>query len=292
MTYVDALLSRASEVYAIEYFGIVIAVALLECVVPRRAADDTLRTRWAGNISIAIVDMVVIRWLFPILGIGWAVFCRERGWGLFNRFPGPGWAEFGLTLVGIDLATYAQHYLFHQIPLLWQLHRVHHTDQQYDFTTGLRFHPLEGVLSSAVLLGTVFALGAPPAAVFVSQLLAVAVSFAEHANIRIPSSLDRVVRILLVTPDMHRIHHSQNVREGQSNFANTLSCWDRLFGTYLDRPAAGHEHIVFGLTEFSERKYLTLPWMLVQPFLRVRGRANQTGLATSDVGPARPLKSG
>jgi sterol desaturase/sphingolipid hydroxylase (fatty acid hydroxylase superfamily) len=119
----------------------------------------------------------------------------------------------------------------------------------------------------------IFALGAPPAAVFISQLLAVAVSFIDHANLRIPPALDRIVRIFVVTPDMHRIHHSQNAREGQSNFANVLSCWDRVFGTYLDQPAAGHDHIVFGLAGFGERKYLTLPWMLVQPFVRASNGA-------------------
>ena len=278
----EAFLNRANEVYAVEYFGVIIALALLEWVVPRRPAGDTLRQRWIGNVGIAIVDTILVRSLFPIIGLGFAILCSERGWGLFNQFAVPRWAAFVLTIVALDLAYYAQHYLLHQIPVLWRLHQVHHSDQDYDFTTGLRFHPLESVFSTAVLLGAILALGAPPIAVLVFQLLSVGVSFVEHANLRIPSSLDRVLRMFVVTPDMHRIHHSQNMREGQSNFATTFSWWDRLFGTYVDQPAAGHEGIAFGLAQFPERKHLTLPWMLAQPFLRAPGRPASVGSTLAD----------
>ena len=273
---------EASELYAVEYFGVIIALAMLEWVVPRRAAGDTLRQRWTGNVGIAIVDTIVIRVLFPMTGFAWALFCSERGWGLLNQFAVPWWAGLAVTVVTIDLAVYTQHYLFHRVPVLWKVHSVHHADQEYDFTTGLRFHPLEGVVSTLVLLGAIVALGAPAMAVLVWQLLSVAVSFVEHANVRIPSWLDRVLRIFVVTPDMHRIHHSQNVREGQSNFSSTFSWWDRLFGTYVDQPAAGHEGIAFGLAQFPERKHLTLPWMLAQPFLRAQDRPTSVSSTLAD----------
>jgi sterol desaturase/sphingolipid hydroxylase (fatty acid hydroxylase superfamily) len=278
----EAFLDLASEVYAVEYFGIIIALALLEWAVPRRVAGDTLRLRWTGHIGIAIVDTIVVRLIFPITGLAWAIFCGEHGWGLLNQFALPWWAGLAVTLVAIDLAIYTQHYLSHQIPVLWQVHSVHHADQDYDFTTGLRFHPLEGVVSTGVLLGVIFALGAPPMAVLVSRLLSMGVTFVEHANVRLPSWLDRVLRIFVVTPDMHRIHHSQNVREGQSNFANTFSWWDRLFGTYVDQPSAGHDGITFGLAEFQERKHLTLPWMLAQPFVRTPGRPTSVSSTLAD----------
>jgi sterol desaturase/sphingolipid hydroxylase (fatty acid hydroxylase superfamily) len=269
---VEAFLKNGSQLYAFVYFGGIIVVALLEAVMPRRAAGELLGVRWFGNFSLTIIGAVLVRALFPVVGVGWAVFCAERRLGLLNQVSWPGWVELGLTLVVIDFVYYIQHYLLHRIPVLWRLHRTHHSDLEYDFTTGVRFHPFESVYSTAALMGAILALGAPPVAVLASQLLAVAVALVEHANIRVPFSLDRVLRVVVVTPDMHRIHHSQDVREGESNFSNTFSWWDRLFGTYVDQPAAGHDGIVFGVAELSDRKHVTLPWMLVQPFLSAERR--------------------
>lgn len=264
----DALLKNGSQIYALVYFGGIIVVALLESVLPRRVAGATLGLRWFGNFSLMIIGAILVRALFPLAGVGWAVFCSERRLGLFNQVAWPWLVEFALTIVLIDLAYYLQHYLLHRVPMLWRMHRTHHTDQEYDFSTGVRFHPFEAVYTTTVVLAVILALGAPPAAVLVSQLLAVAGGFVEHANVRMPWWMDRALRVIVVTPDMHRIHHSQDIREGESNFANTFSFWDRLFGTYVDQPAAGHDGIVFGVAEFSERKHLTVPWMLAQPFLR------------------------
>ena len=277
----ETLLKNGSQVYAFVYFGAIVVVALLESVLPRRASGDALGLRWFGNFSLTIIGAIMVRALFPLAGVGWAVFCSERGLGLFNRVAWPGWVELTLTIVVIDLSFYVQHYLLHRVPALWRLHRTHHTDQEYDFTTGLRFHPFEMVGAAATMMGVVLALGAPPVAVLVSQLLSVAVAFVEHANVRIPWWMDRALRTVIVTPDMHRIHHSQDIREGQSNFANTFSWWDRLFGTYIDQPAAGHDGIVFGVSDFSERKHLTLPWMLAQPFLSSNRQGSAPGAATS-----------
>ena len=271
----ESLLRNGAQVYAFVYFGAIVVVALLEMVRPRRAPGDALRLRWFGNFSLTIIGALLVRGLFPLAGVGWAVFCDERGLGLFHQIAWPWWLELTLAVVIIDGVNYLQHYLLHRIPVLWRLHRTHHSDQEYDFTTGVRFHPFETVYSTVVLVVAIVVLGASPAAVLVSQTLTVALAFVEHANVRIPSWIDRIVRVVLVTPDMHRIHHSQDVREGESNFSNVFSWWDRLFGTYLDQPAAGHEGIVFGVAELSERKHLTLPGMLAQPFLRVKPQVLQ-----------------
>jgi sterol desaturase/sphingolipid hydroxylase (fatty acid hydroxylase superfamily) len=269
------MLKNGAQIYAFVYFGAIVVVALLEVVRPRRAIGGGLGVRWFGNFGLTIIGAVVVRMLFPLVGVGWALFCLERGLGLFNQVAWPAWAELTLTVVLLDAAIYGQHYLLHRIPVLWRMHRTHHSDHEYDFTTGVRFHPFETVFSTAVLMAAILGLGAPPAAVLVSQVLSVAIAFVEHANLRLPPVLDRTLRLVVVTPDMHRIHHSQDVHEGDSNFSNVFSWWDRLFGTYLDQPAAGHDGIVFGVAELSERKHLTLPGMLLQPFLPVSRRVTQ-----------------
>jgi sterol desaturase/sphingolipid hydroxylase (fatty acid hydroxylase superfamily) len=209
-----------------------------------------------------------------MVAVGWAAFCHTRGWGLFNQVAAPAWLAFLMTFFGLDLLYYAQHYVMHQVPVLWRLHRTHHTDQEFDFSTGLRFHPLEAIVTTAAIFAFITALGAPPAAVFVLQLLSLGVSFIDHANVRVSPSLDRVLRLVFVTPDMHRIHHSQNAREGQSNFSNVFSWWDRLFATYVHEPAAGAAGLTFGVEGFAHRKHIMLPWMLAQPFLREDDQAS------------------
>ena len=263
----DTFLSHASQAYAFSYFGVMIVIALLECVVPRRAPGDTLPLRWFGNVAITILDTLVVRALFPILGIAWAVFCHERGWGLFNWVAWPASVEFVMTVLALDLVLYGQHNLLHRVTILWRIHRTHHSDHDCDLTTGLRFHPLEMTFSTALLMGAMLVIGAPPAAVFVSQVLSTAITFIEHANVHVPASLDRFLRVVFVTPDMHRVHHSSASGESRSNFSTTFSWWDRLFGTYVDQPAAGQANVAFGTPGFEDRKHLMLPWMLAQPFL-------------------------
>jgi sterol desaturase/sphingolipid hydroxylase (fatty acid hydroxylase superfamily) len=215
--------------------------------------------------------------LFPVFGLGWALLCSDRHWGLFNQLSVPGWLAFSATLIALDVVAYAQHFVMHRVPLLWQLHLTHHTDQNYDFSTALRFHPLETMFTTTVPMGAIVVLGAPPIAVLVSQLLSLVVSFVEHANVHLPASLDRVLRFVVVTPDMHRIHHSREPRETQANFSSVFPWWDRIFGTYVDRPRAGHEDMAFGVNGFEARKHLTLPWMLAQPFLDAQGRIGRVG---------------
>jgi len=263
----EELLKYSSRLYALDYFGLIVVVSLVECIIPRRRAGDTLRLRWAGNLGLAILDTFVVRIIFPILGIGIATLAAGRGWGLFNQINFPLWFELVVTIVILDLSFYTQHYVFHRVPILWRLHRTHHTDQDFDFTTGLRFHPAEAILTTAAGLVVIVVLGAAQVAVLLSQLITLSVSFFEHANLKLPTSVDRILRLFLITPDMHRIHHSELARESMSNFGSVLPVWDRLFRTYLAEPAAGHDGIRFGLPEFQGRKHLTIPWMLAQPFL-------------------------
>lgn len=271
----EALLRNGAQAYAFTYFGVILVVALLEMVRPRRAPGEALRLRWFGNFSLTILGSVLVRVLFPVAGVGWAVFCEERGLGLLLHAVWPWWVELTLAVVFLDGIAYLQHVLLHRVPLLWRLHRTHHSDHEYDFTTGVRFHPFETVYSTAFLMAAVALIGASPAAVLIAQILSVALAFIEHGNVQIPAAADRVLRLVFVTPDMHRIHHSQDLREGESNFSNVFSWWDRLFGTYVDQPAAGHDGIVFGVTELSDRKHLTLPWMLAQPFLHLETPARR-----------------
>ena len=165
------------------------------------------------------------------------------------------------------MSHYVQHYLLHRVPILWRLHRTHHTDVEYDFSTGVRFHPFETIVATVTLMSVVAALGAPPAAVLISQVLTVVVDFVEHANVRLPASLDRTLRLVFVTPDMHRVHHSQERHEGNSNFSNMFSIWDRLFGTYVDQPAGRTRAHGVWRPRFTDRKHQRLHWMLAQPFL-------------------------
>jgi sterol desaturase/sphingolipid hydroxylase (fatty acid hydroxylase superfamily) len=267
----DDVLSRASDIHAIGYFGVLIAVLLVESVVPRRRPTGTLAVRWFGNIVLAVLDTVIVRAAFPVAALGLSVLCLERGWGLLNVVALPTSVEFLTTVVVLDFVVYVQHYLLHRIGFLWRLHRAHHTDPDFDLTTGLRFHPLESIYATSMTLLAVLGLGAPPLAVLAWQVLSMAHNFLEHANIRIPSGIDNTLRRLLVTPEMHRIHHSAAPGESRANFANMFSFWDRFFGTYLAQPAAGHDRMVFGLEEFAHPKHLKVHWILAQPFLGDRG---------------------
>jgi sterol desaturase/sphingolipid hydroxylase (fatty acid hydroxylase superfamily) len=272
----DEFLRSASQIYAAVYFGVIILVSFLEGIFPRRKETNSRGLRWFGNFGISIFGTIAARLAFPLAGVAWAIYCAERGWGVFNRLPVPFALSFVLTLVLLDLQAYSQHSLFHGLPLLWRLHRAHHTDHDCDFSTGARFHPLETILTTLFGLVVIAALGAPPVAVLVAQLVSTAVGFAEHANVRLPASLDRALRLLLVTPDMHRIHHSQEVGESRRNLGGTFTWWDRLFGTYVDSPVRGQDGIVFGVEGFRDRKHLSLAWMLAQPFLRNDGRLRST----------------
>ena len=263
----DAVLKQLSAIYTATFFGLIIVLAVAEWLAPRRVSAAAEGLRLASNFGISLLNNLVVRAGFPLAGIAWAALCAQRGWGLFAHTTWSAPVEFIATIVALDLLLYVRHYLLHRVPLLWRLHRTHHSDREYDFTTGIRFHPLEEIFTTTLEFGLILALGAPPTAVFLSRLLSMTVSLVEHANLRIPSSLERIVRTMLVTPDMHRIHHSQAPGDNRSNLSTVFSWWDRVFGSYREHPAAGEAGIEFGLREFPEGKHSTLPWMLAQPFL-------------------------
>jgi sterol desaturase/sphingolipid hydroxylase (fatty acid hydroxylase superfamily) len=284
MTFLD----RAAATYALEYFGLVIVITLLEWGFPRRRAGESLSLRWFGNFGVAVLDAVVLRLLIPLTGVALAVICQRRGWGVLNLVELPSAVTVPLAVLVLDLNAYLVHVLSHRVPWLWTLHRMHHTDQDFDFTTGIRFHPLDGIFTTLVGLLVIAALGAPPIGVWLFQALTVASAFFEHSNVRIPRSIERGLRLVIVTPEVHRIHHSNVRAEAQSNLGSIFPWWDRLFGTYLSEPAAG-EGMAFGVSGFSDRKYLRLGWMLWTPFVRrqpaaaaavrwrSRGRARRAG---------------
>jgi sterol desaturase/sphingolipid hydroxylase (fatty acid hydroxylase superfamily) len=207
-----------------------------------------------------------VRILFPAGAVGLALLAEAKGWGLLKVWQVPGWVAVAVSVVALDLAIYLQHVMFHAVPALWRLHRMHHADQDFDVTTGARFHPVEIVLSMVLKLAVVAALGAPAVAVLVFEVLLNATAMFNHSNVRLPPALDRLVRWLIVTPDMHRVHHSVLETETNSNFGFNLPWWDRLFGTYRDQPEAGHEAMTIGVRQFRDAEEQRLDRMLTQPF--------------------------
>ena len=256
------------------FLGVFAVVALWELVGPRRQLTTAKGARWFANLGLTIVDTVVVRLLFPAAAVGMAVVAAERGWGVLNQISAPAVLTMVASVLLLDLAIYLQHVMFHAVPVLWRLHMVHHADVDFDVTTGLRFHPVEIVLSMLIKLGVVLCLGPPVVAVLVFEVLLNATAMFNHGNVRITSSLDRVLRWFVVTPDMHRVHHSVIRQETNSNFGFNLPWWDRLLGTYRAQPAAGQEGMTIGLEQYQEQRRQSLPWMLVLPFARSSHRVS------------------
>jgi sterol desaturase/sphingolipid hydroxylase (fatty acid hydroxylase superfamily) len=242
------------------------ALVVWELLTPKRPQRLGRATRWPGNLGIILLDTLMVRLLFPITAVGMALVCEARGWGLFQVAALPSWTTIPLAVIALDLAIDLQHVMFHAVPALWRLHRMHHADQEFDVTTGVRFHPIEILLSMGIKLGVVAAMGTPAIAVLIFEVLLNATSMFSHSNVRMPLWLDRVLRWIVVTPDMHRVHHSIVVRETNSNFGFNLPWWDRLFGTYRDQPEAGHDAMTIGIKQFREPGEQRLDRMLSQPF--------------------------
>ncbi len=238
---------------------------------PRRRREIPRVLRWTNNFGVVVVDTILVRLTFPIVAVGLALIAEERGWGIFNVIEAPGWVAFIVSVIVLDFVIYLQHILFHAVPALWRLHRMHHADLDFDVTTGLRFHPVEIVLSMGIKLAVVVVLGPPAAAVLVFEVLLNGTAMFNHSNIRIPLGLDRVLRWVIVTPDMHRVHHSVIPQETNSNFGFNVPWWDRLFGTYRAQPAAGHADMTIGIKQFRDPGDLRLDRMLIQPFIGAPG---------------------
>ncbi|MGH9320799.1 MAG: sterol desaturase family protein [Vicinamibacteria bacterium] len=242
------------------------AMALWELAFPRRPLTTSKLRRWLRNLVIVGLDALAVRILFPAGAVGLAWLARERGFGLLNAVALPTWVEFSLSFLALDFVVYSQHVLFHAVPTLWRLHMVHHADLDFDVTTGNRFHPIEILLSMVIKGAVIAALGPPVLSVLAFEALLNATAMFNHANVRIPAGIDRVLRFLLVTPDMHRVHHSTVPVETNSNFGFNFPWWDRLLGTYRPEPRAGHEGMNIGLRQFRDPARLTLPRLLSLPF--------------------------
>jgi sterol desaturase/sphingolipid hydroxylase (fatty acid hydroxylase superfamily) len=249
------------------YAGIFALMATLEALAPRRRRRTSKGARWLSNVSITFFNTLLVRLLFPAGAVAFAAAAEARGWGLFNVLDLPPLLETALAVVALDLVIYVQHVVFHLQPLLWRLHMMHHADLDIDVTTGARFHPLEILISMAVKFAAITTLGASPAAVIAFEVVLNAMAMFNHSNFALPLGADRAVRLLVVTPDQHRVHHSVIIRETNSNYGFNLSLWDRLFGTYRPQPLKGHEGMTIGLANYRDPHRLSLPRLLAMPFL-------------------------
>jgi sterol desaturase/sphingolipid hydroxylase (fatty acid hydroxylase superfamily) len=267
----EIILATEPQLRLIVFLGVLVAMALWELAAPRRRQEIPRVIRWTNNLGLVVIDTIVLRLSFPILAVGLALIAQDRGWGLFNVIEAPGWVAVIVSIVVLDLVIYLQHVMFHAVPALWRLHRMHHADLEFDVTTGLRFHPVEIILSMGIKLAVVMALGPPAVAVLIFEVLLNTTAMFNHSNIRLPMLVDRFLRLIVVTPDMHRVHHSIIPEETNSNFGFNLPWWDRLLGTYKAQPKAGHEGMTIGIEQFRTGRDLWLDRMLVQP---VKGPAS------------------
>jgi len=249
------------------FYGLLAVLVLWESLKPAKSPTTSTPLRWLNNFALMVLDNILLRLVFPALAVVFSVYLTTRGFGLFNLLDLPPWLALPLTVILLDLTAYFVHRLLHRVPWFWRLHKVHHADLDYDVTTGLRFHPLESLVTVGITLLVIAVLGAPPVAVVIYEILFVSTALFNHGNIHLPLTLDRLLRTCVVTPDMHRIHHSANTREGNSNFTGIFSVWDRLFGTYCKEPAAGQKGMVMGLAEYRDARSLNLHRLLIMPFV-------------------------
>lgn len=250
------------------FAGLFALLALIEAAAPRRKRAEPRGQRWFTNWAIIILDTITLRLLalaLPLLAVGAALDAQAQGWGLLNAIDLPLWLGIILTVLIFDLAIWAQHLITHKIPLLWRFHRVHHADRDIDVTTAIRFHPVEIALSMLLKIGLVYLLGPPAIGIIVFEIILNGTAMFNHANIKLPLGLDAVLRRILVTPDMHRVHHSVHRHEHDSNYGFALSIWDRIFGTYIAQPEKGHEDMTIGL-EWQDERPSKLGWSLLLPF--------------------------
>ncbi|MBI5461457.1 MAG: sterol desaturase family protein [Gammaproteobacteria bacterium] len=250
------------------FFGIFAVMAVWELVAPRRRLTQAKAVRWVNNVGLVFFNSFLARVVFPTAAVGMALFAREHGWGLLNYFQVP----YALAVVGVvialDFFIWLQHVMVHAVPVLWRLHRVHHADLDYDVTTGARFHPIEILLSMLIKFAVIVVLGPPVLAVILFEILLNATAMFNHSNVRIPAGIDQALRLFVVTPDMHRVHHSVEDDETNSNFGFNLPWWDRLFGTYRDQPRGGHEGMTIGIRTFRDGKWCSwITGMLAMPFV-------------------------
>lgn len=263
----ELLLTHEVAIRAGVFFGVLILMAVWEVFAPRRASTISKVVRWGNNLGLVVFNSILLRFIFPTAAVGVAIFVSEHNWGLLNFLHLPPLISVAISIVVLDFVIYFQHVLMHAIPALWRLHRVHHADLDYDFTTGVRFHPLEIIVSMLIKFVAILILGPPVAAVVIFEIILNASSMFNHGNIKLPAALDRILRLLIVTPDMHRVHHSVEKDESSRNFGFNLSWWDHLFDTYRQQPRAGHEEMVVGIQNYRELRDVTsIHGLLLLPF--------------------------
>lgn len=264
-------MAHESAIRLYSFLGILLVAALAEISFPRRPLTVPQAPRWSANLALVVLDLLVARIVLPLMPVGMAEIATVKGWGLLNQAALPLWVELTLAVLALDLTIYLQHRAFHRLPLFWCFHRVHHTDLDLDVSSGVRFHPVEILFSYLIKIGVVVVIGAAPLAVVAFEVLLNATSLFTHTNVRIPVGIDRWLRLVLVTPDMHRVHHSVIPRETDSNFSFNASWWDRLLGTYRDQPEDGHDGMTIGLREYRNPEKLSLSGLLLVPFRKPYG---------------------
>ena len=271
----DFIMSNEVPIRLAFFFGILAVMAAWEVLAPNRALTVSKAIRWSNNLALVFLNSFILRLLFPAAAVGMAAFASEQGWGLLNYYSAPAVVAIVVSVIVMDLVIYLQHVLVHAVPVLWRLHRVHHADLDYDVTTGARFHTVEIILSMLIKFATIVVLGPPVVAVVIFEVVLNATAMFNHGNVSLPGGLDRVLRWFVVTPDMHRVHHSVEDDEANSNFGFSLPWWDRLFGTYRAQPRAGHAGMTIGIHTYrSTRQASWLPGMLALPFVgKVTGYA-------------------
>jgi sterol desaturase/sphingolipid hydroxylase (fatty acid hydroxylase superfamily) len=266
MTNADTLLSLEPIIRLSAFFGVFAIMAGCELVAPRRALTISKSLRWLSNLGLVGINTIVARLVLPLAPVAFAGLCASNGWGVLNLLNWPLWLEAVAAIVFLDFAIWLQHVMVHAVPMLWRLHRLHHADLDYDVTTGARFHPLEILLSLAIKFAVIALIGASPVAVLLFEIILNAMAMFNHANVHLPLNIDAILRILLVTPDFHRVHHSVLPHETNSNFGFNLSIWDRLFGTHQAQPEGGHEGMTIGLDIFRDPVEERLDKLITQPF--------------------------
>ena len=249
------------------FFGIFILVGVWELIVPRRQLNFSKPVRWYSNIGIVFFNSLVLKLIFPIMATGLAFFAMGKGWGLFNNIELPFFIRVVTSMLLLDGAIYIQHAMFHSLPLLWRFHRMHHTDMDLDVSSGARFHPVEIIISMGIKLSVIVVPGPPVTAVILFEVLLNFTAMFNHGDIYISPKIDRILRCFVVTPDMHRVHHSVSAKETNSNFGFNFPWWDTMFGTYKAQPEKGHSSMTIGISKFRNPENLHLHRMLIQPFI-------------------------
>ena len=261
----DFILTYEDNLRLSIFISILLVMMSAEALFPRKDRVLDRAHRWTSNLLLIVIDGLFVRLLFPIVAVGVSVIAAERNWGLFNMLDLPIWLEITLAIIILDMMIYWQHVASHHIPFLWALHKVHHADRDIDVTTGSRFHPIEIGLSMLYKMALVVVLGAPVLAVIIFEIILNGCAMFNHSNVKLPLGFDRVLRRFIVTPDMHRVHHSTIVAETNSNYGFSLSLWDRIFSSYTAQPSKGHDGMVIGLEEYQDAGPASLTWSLLLP---------------------------